>query len=88
MFVFDQVIDEKEEILYEFFEMNLNQLRDYRDFFRKNKDEYQVVQVIKMHIQEEYISNYKTLRNKYDFIKKDINVLRLTKSLSILKKTD
>ncbi|CAG8552053.1 11489_t:CDS:1 [Scutellospora calospora] len=90
MFVFNQVIDEKDEILYEFFERNLKQLQYYKDAFDDigYKDEILIVEAIKKHIQEEYIPNYKIQYYKYNFLKKDINVNQLSKCLNILKKTD
>ncbi|CAG8528511.1 1813_t:CDS:1 [Scutellospora calospora] len=83
-------IDEKDEILYEFFEKNLNQLRYYKDAFKdiEYKNEILVVKMIKLHIKEKYIPNYRMQRCKYKFIKENLNVRKLTKCLKIFKETD
>ncbi|CAG8603760.1 210_t:CDS:1 [Scutellospora calospora] len=90
MFVLNQVIDEREEILYEFFERNLKQLQYYEDAFKNNKheDESSIVKAIKLHIKEKYIPNYNKQYYQYNFIKNNINVRKLTKYLKIFKETN
>ena len=89
MIVLNQIIDEKAEIIYEFFEENLNQLRFYEEAFKNiEHNEILIVESIKSDMQNKYILNYKLLLREYNFIKKDINVRNLSKCLNILKKTD
>ena len=89
MNVLNQIIDERTEIIYEFFEENLNQLRFYEEAFKDIEyNKILIVESIKLDIQNKYIPNYKLLLREYDFIKREINIRNLSKCLNILKKTD
>ena len=84
MIILNQIINEKAEIIYEFFEENLNQFRFYEEAFKDIEyNEILIIESIKSDMQNKYIPNYKLLLREYDFIKRDFNVRNLSKYLNI-----